>query len=210
MGIHESQSRLWENFIGRRRSFWRFLLPKLHEAFPGTRGVSEDDWYRAVNHVEPSLIRVEADESTYNLHVLLRFELEKALLTGDLSVRDLPGAWNEKMKAYLGLTPPDDARGVLQDIHWSFGGVGYFPTYTLGNLYAAQFFAQAQADLGDLDGAIASGDFAPLLDWLRDRIHSKGQRYTARALVERVTGTPLSAAPLLAHLRQKANEVYGV
>lgn len=210
MGIHESQSRLWENFVGRRRSFWTFFLPKLQTAFPATRGVSGDDWYRAINHVEPSLIRVEADETTYNLHVLLRFELEKDLLTGNLAVRDLPGAWNAKMKAYLGLTPPDDARGVLQDIHWAFGGVGYFPTYTLGNLYAAQFFEQAQADLGDLDAALARGEFSPLLGWLRDRIHSRGQRYTARKLVERVTGRPLSAAPLLAHLARKASEVYGV
>ncbi len=210
MGIHESQSRLWENFVGRRRSFWRHFFPKLQQRFPATKAVSEDDWYRAVNHVAPGFIRVEADEATYNLHVLLRFELETALISGDLSVSDLPGAWNEKMKAYLGLTPPDAARGVLQDIHWSSGGVGYFPTYTLGNLYAAQFFAKAQEDLGDLDSSFARGDFKPLLDWLRANIHSKGQRYGARELVRRVTGKPLSAAPLLAHLALKAKEAYGV
>lgn len=210
MGIHESQSRLWENLVGRRRSFWRFFYPKLQAALPSTAGISEDDWSRAVNHVEPGYIRVESDEVTYNLHLLLRFELEKALITGDLSVADLPGAWNDKMKSYLGLTPPDAARGVLQDIHWAIGAVGYFPTYTLGNLYAAQFFAQAQSELGDLDAAFARGEFAPLLGWLRTKIHAEGRRFTARKLVERVTGKPLSAAPLLAHLAQKAKETYGV
>jgi carboxypeptidase Taq len=210
MGIHESQSRLWENLVGRRRSFWRHFFPRLQAAFPGTADIAEGDWHRAVNHVEPGFIRVEADEATYNLHVLMRFELEKALVTGDLPVADLPGAWNEKMQSYLGLTPPDAARGVLQDIHWAGGMVGYFPTYTLGNLYAAQFFEQAQADLGDLDASFARGDFAPLLGWLRVRIHAEGQRFTARNLVQRVTGKPLSAAPLLAHLGRRAAEVYGV
>jgi carboxypeptidase Taq len=210
MGIHESQSRLWENLVGRRRSFWRHFFPRLQAAFPSTADIAEGDWYRAVNHVGPGFIRIEADEATYNLHVLLRFELEKALIAGDLPVADLPGAWNEKMRSYLGLTPPDAARGVLQDIHWAAGLVGYFPTYTLGNLYAAQFFARAQADLGDLDASFARGEFAPLLGWLREKIHAEGQRFTARKLVERVTGKPLSAAPLLAHLAQKAAEVYGV
>ncbi len=210
MGIHESQSRLWENFVGRRRSFWRFFYPRVQATFPCTARISEDDWHRAVNHVEPGFIRVEADEATYNLHILLRFELETALIAGSLSVQDLPGAWNEKMKAYLGLTPPDDARGVLQDIHWAGGGVGYFPTYTLGNLYAAQFFEKAQSDLGDLDASFAQGEFAPLLGWLRRNIHEEGKRFTARKLVVRVTGKPLSAAPLLAHLVGNAREIYGV
>jgi len=210
MGIHESQSRMWENLVGRSRSFWHHFYPKLQATFPSTAGIAEDDWYRAVNHIEPSFIRVKADEATYNLHVLLRFELEKALVTGDLSVADLPAAWNEKMKSYLGLTPPDAARGVLQDVHWSTGLFGYFPTYTLGNLYAAQFFVQARADLGDLDTSFARGEFAPLLGWLRTKIHQDGKRYTARALVQRVTGKPLSAAPLLAHLKRKASEVYGI
>ncbi len=210
MGIHESQSRMWENLVGRRRSFWRHFFPRLQASFPGAADIAEDDWYRAVNHVEPSFIRTESDEATYNLHVLLRFELEKSLLTGDLAVEDLPGAWNEKMQAYLGLTPPDAARGVLQDVHWAAGLVGYFPTYTLGNLYAAQFFAQAQAELGDLDASFARGQFAPLLGWLQRNIHAHGQRYSARALVKKVTGKALSAAPLLAHLKRKAADVYGV
>jgi carboxypeptidase Taq len=211
LGIHESQSRMWENLVGRSRSFWRFFMPRLRDTFPDRlEGVLEDDWYRAVNDVRPSLIRTESDETTYNLHILLRFELEKAMLNGDLAAADLPAAWNEKMKQFLGVDVPDDARGVLQDIHWSGGALGYFPTYTLGNLYAAQFFEQARKDLGDLDAQFARGEFAPLLTWLRKNIHSLGKRYTAAQLVQRVTGQSLSAEPLLNHLRRKAAEVYGV
>jgi carboxypeptidase Taq len=198
LGIHESQSRMWENLVGRSRSFWRFFLPKTKAAFPDAlNGVSEDDWYRAINDVRPSLIRTESDEATYNLHILLRFELEQAMISGDLAVADIPAAWNEKMKSYLGLVPPDAAKGVLQDIHWSGGAIGYFPTYTLGNMYAAQFFEQARKDLGDLDAMFARGEFAPLLGWLRQNIHSLGRRYTARQLVKKVTGKDLSAQPLL-------------
>jgi carboxypeptidase Taq len=211
LGIHESQSRMWENLVGRSRSFWRFFLPKTKAAFPDAlNGVSEDDWYRAINDVRPSLIRTESDEATYNLHILLRFELEQAMISGDLAVADIPAAWNEKMKSYLGLVPPDAAKGVLQDIHWSGGAIGYFPTYTLGNMYAAQFFEQARKDLGDLDAMFARGEFAPLLGWLRQNIHSLGRRYTARQLVKKVTGKDLSAQPLLAYLNHKAAEVYGV
>ena len=211
LGIHESQSRMWENLVGRSRSFWRFFLPKAREAFGETLAdVDEDRWHHAVNDVRPSLIRTEADEATYNLHVLLRFELEGSMLTGDLSPADVPGAWNERVRKYLGLTPPDDARGCLQDIHWSGGAFGYFPTYTLGNLYAAQFFEQARADLGDLDAQFARGEFAPLLGWLRTNIHTHGKRFTAAQLAQRVTGKPLGAEPLLRHLRGKAAELYGV
>jgi carboxypeptidase Taq len=210
LGIHESQSRMWENFVGRSESFWRHFLPQARAAFPeALKDVSPEQWYFAVNDVRPSLIRTEADEATYNLHILLRFEIEQALLNGDLSTKDLPAAWNAKMKQYLGLTPPDDARGCLQDIHWSGGSVGYFPTYTLGNLYAAQFFEQARKDLGDLDTRFAHGDFAPLLGWLRKNIHTHGKRYRAGELVRRVTGRELSAEPLLNHLKRKA-ELYGV
>lgn len=211
LGIHESQSRLWENFVGRSRAFWRFFLPKAREAFPeALKGVTDDQWYAAINDVRPSLIRTESDEATYNLHVLIRFELEQAMLNGDVSTKDLPAAWNEKMQKYLGVTPPDDARGCLQDIHWSGGAIGYFPTYTLGNLYAAQFFEQAREDLGDLDAQFAAGEFAPLLGWLRKHIHSQGKRYSAGQLAQRITGRPLSAEPLLKHLRAKAAEIYGV
>jgi len=211
LGIHESQSRMWENLVGRSRGFWTFFLPKAREAFPDVlKGVNDQDWYRAVNDVRPSLIRTEADEATYNLHVLLRFEIEQDLLSGNLNVNDLPAAWNEKMQHDLGLIPPDDAHGCLQDIHWSGGAVGYFPTYTLGNLYAAQFFEQARKDVGDLDAMFARGEFAPLLAWLRKHIHTHGMTYTATQLVQRVTGTALSARPLLDHLNARAKDVYGV
>ena len=211
LGIHESQSRLWENFVGRGRAFCKWCLPKARAAFPeALAGVGEAEWHFAVNDVRPSFIRTEADEATYNLHVLLRFELERAMVRGELAARDVPGAWDEKTRQYLGLTPPDDARGCLQDIHWSGGLVGYFPTYTLGNLYAAQFFDAARRDLGGVDDAIAAGDFAPLLGWLRDKIHRHGKRYTARRLVRDVTGDDLGAEPLLRHLRAKASELYGV
>jgi len=211
LGFHESQSRMWENMVGRSLPFWRHFYPQLQATFPqALSGTSLDDWYRAVNWVAPSLIRVEADEATYNLHILLRFELEKAMLSGDVKVADLPRVWNEQMKSLLGVDVPDDTRGVLQDIHWSGGSLGYFPTYTLGNLYAAQFFEPARKDVGDLDGQFARGEFAPLLGWLRKNIHSQGKRYTPPELVKRVTGKPLSAEPLLAHLRRKASEIYGV
>ena len=211
LGIHESQSRMWENLVGRSRSFWTHFMPRARELFPeALKGVDDEHWYRAINAVQPSLIRVESDEATYNLHILLRFELEQAMMSGSLSVADLPGAWNERMKKYFGITPPDAARGVLQDIHWSGGAIGYFPTYTLGNLYAAQFFETARTDLGDLDTQFAEGNFKPLLGWLQKNIHQQGQRYTAGQLVKQVTGKPLSAEPLLRHLRKKAAEIYGV
>jgi carboxypeptidase Taq len=209
LGIHESQSRLWENLVGRRKSFWKFFLPTAKKVFGHTlKDVNEDNWHWAINDIRPSFIRTESDEATYNLHILLRFELEQALLTGDLNVADLPGAWNEGMQRFLGITPPDDTHGCLQDIHWSGGAIGYFPTYTLGNLYAAQFFEQAGKDIGDLDAMFARGEFYPLLDWLRSKIHRHGKRYTAADLVQRITGRTLSAEPLLQHLRAKVNELY--
>jgi carboxypeptidase Taq len=202
---------MWENLVGRSKSFWTHFLPKAKESFPDVlKDVTLDQWYFAVNDVRPSLIRTEADEATYNLHVMLRFELEQALLTGDLPTKDLPAAWNARMKQYLTVTPPDDAKGCLQDIHWSGGAIGYFPTYTLGNLYAAQFFEQARKDLGDLDAQFSKGEFAPLLTWLRKNIHSQGKKYRAPALVQKITGRPLSAEPLLNHLKRKAAELYGV
>jgi carboxypeptidase Taq len=211
LGIHESQSRLWENAVGRSWAFWRHFLPQARLLFPEALvGVSVDDFHFAINDVRPSLIRVEADEATYNLHIVIRFELELALLNGDLSARDLPGAWNEKYRVCLGIAPSTDADGVLQDIHWSAGLVGYFPTYALGNLYAAQFFAQAQAELGDLDEQVGRGEFAPLREWLRCNIHQHGQCYTAAELVQRVTGCPLSHEPLMDYLRGKLGPLYGL
>ncbi len=211
LGIHESQSRLWENLVGRSRAFWQHFYPAAQKNFSSALGtVSLDAVYFAMNDVRPSLIRVEADEATYNLHILIRFELEQALLNGELSASDAPAAWNEKYRQYLGIVPVRDAEGVLQDVHWSGGLVGYFPTYTLGNLYASQFFAAADQELGGLNGQFARGEFQPLRDWLREKIHRHGQRYTAAELVKRVTGRELSSAPLLAHLRAKYGELYGV
>lgn len=211
MGIHESQSRMWENLVGRHRSFWTHFYPAAKHEFPQALGdVSLDDFYFAINQVRPSLIRIEADEATYNLHILIRFELEQALINDTLTVADLPEAWNAKYQQYLGIAPPDDADGVLQDIHWAAGLFGYFPTYALGNLYAAQFFAQAHRDLGDLPAEFALGRFRPLHDWLVAKIHQHGQRYTAAELVERVTGEPLSHQPLMEHLHGKFAPLHGL
>jgi carboxypeptidase Taq len=211
LGIHESQSRLWENFVGRSRAFWDYWLPRARQVFPDAlAGVGLDGFVFAINDVRPSLIRVDADEATYNLHIVLRFELEQALIAGDLVVADLPAAWNERMMRDLGSAPPDDAQGCLQDIHWSGGSFGYFPTYTLGNLYAAQFFAKAQAELGDLEEQFRRGEFLPLKEWLNQKIHREGQRNRAVDLVAAVTGEPLNPAYLLRHLQKKLGALYGV
>jgi carboxypeptidase Taq len=211
LGIHESQSRLWENQVGRSRPFWEHFLPRLRQTFPGTLDdIGLDDFVFAVNRVEKSFIRVEADEATYNMHIILRFELEQALICGDLKPADVPGAWNEKFRRMLDLTPPSDAQGCLQDIHWSMGGLGYFPTYTLGNLYAAQFMQQARADLGDLDADFRRGDFARLKGWLNAKIHRPGQQLRPGELCRRVTGQPLSHEPLIAYLRKKYEPFYGI
>ena len=211
LGIHESQSRLWENLVGRSRAFWQHFFPQLQGAFPAAVGdATIDEYFWAINHVEPSLIRVEADEATYNLHIIIRFELEQALLSQDLSIGDLPGAWREKYQQYLGVEPPNDAEGCLQDIHWSAALIGYFPTYSLGNLYASQFFEQADRDLGGLPALFARGEFDPLKSWLNEMIHHRGQCYTAAELVQLVTGEPLSHQPLMRHLRGKLEPLYGL
>jgi carboxypeptidase Taq len=210
-GVHESQSRLWENLVGRSLGFWLHFLPRARKAFPGAFDrMTPEEFHRAVNEVVPSFVRVDADEVTYNLHICLRFELEEALLAGDLAPADLPSAWNERFTAIFGITPPDDREGCLQDVHWSETLVGYFPTYTLGNVYAAQIHERARADLGDLDGAFAKGDFAPLLGWLRERIHRHGRRYPPARLVEVASGAPPSPGPLLHHLETTAARVYGL
>ncbi len=211
LGIHESQSRLWENLVGRSQAFWQHFYPRAQALFPAALGrVSADEFYRAINDVRPSLVRIEADEVTYNLHILIRFELERAILDGNLQAAELPGAWRDKYRQYLGVTPPDDRSGVLQDVHWSAGLIGYFPTYALGNLYAAQFFAQAKIELGDLQASLAKGDFRPLTHWLREQIHRHGQRRSAAELVQRVTGRGLDAGPLIEHLRAKMGPLYGL
>lgn len=206
LGIHESQSRLWENQVGRGRPFWRHFYPRLKQAFPGTLDdVPMMDFLVAVNRVRPSFIRVEADEATYNLHIILRFELELGLIAGDLAVADLPAAWNERFQALFGLAVPSDREGCLQDIHWSFGGLGYFPTYTLGNLYAAQFMAAARHSLGGdvLDESLARGDFSSLLGWLTEHVYRHGRRYSAGELCRRATGAGLSSGPFIEYLRGK-------
>ena len=204
LGIHESQSRLWENFVGRSRAFWEHFYPQAHAAFPDAlAGVDAGAFYRAINDVRPSYIRVEADEVTYNLHIMLRFELERPLIAGDLRPADLPGAWDDAFTASFGMRPTNPAEGVLQDIHWSAGLIGYFPTYTLGNMYAAQFYEQAAADLGDLDAMFARGEFGPLKVWLVEHIHRHGRRYRPAELVERVTGHSASPDALVRHLRGK-------
>lgn len=211
LGIHESQSRMWENFVGRSRAFWRHFFPKAQQAFPeALRDVTLEAFYAAINDVEASFIRVEADEATYNLHILLRFDIEQQLVAGDLAPRDVPGVWNDTFRRYFNLTPPTDALGCLQDIHWSFGGIGYFPTYTLGNMNAAQLFIAARRDLGDLDAAFARGEFQPLKEWLNAKIHRRGKLLRASRLVEDVTGSPLSHRPLMQHLHAKFDELYGL
>lgn len=212
-GIHESQSRLWENQVGRGRPFWDHFFPRLRQAFPGALAdVSPDAFHFAINDVRPSLIRVEADESTYNLHIALRFELELALLSGDLTVAELPGAWNDRFTTLFGLAVPDNARGCLQDIHWSFGGIGYFPTYTLGNLYAAQFMSAVKRELGAdaLADDFGRGEFGRLKDWLTQNIHRHGQRYRAGELCRRATGSALSPKPFVTYLNEKFGRLFDV
>jgi len=204
MGVHESQSRLWENQVARSRAFWRFFEPKWRAAFSEqTAALSSEALYREINAVRPTLIRVDSDEVTYNLHILLRFDLERRLFSGELAVADLPAAWSELSQSLLGRAPSCHREGVLQDVHWSGGAFGYFPSYTLGNMMAAQLWYRAQAALPGLESDFESGNFARLLGWLRKEVHGRGRRYTLPQLVERVTGAPLSPAPLLRYLSER-------
>jgi carboxypeptidase Taq len=209
-GVHESQSRLWENVVGRSRSFWSFFYPKLQAIFPEQLGrVPLDTFYRAINKVERSLIRTAADEVTYNLHVMIRFEFELALLEGTLAVADLPEAWRARYQADLGIASPDDKDGCMQDVHW-FAGVigGAFQGYTLGNILGAQFFAAVRATHPSIPDEIAQGQFATLHGWLRENIYRHGSKFTAPELVQRVTGGPLSIEPYIAYLHAKYGELY--
>jgi carboxypeptidase Taq len=209
LGIHESQSRLWENMVGRSAPFWRFWLPRMRERFPLTlRDVDLDGFLRAINVVKPTLIRVDADEVTYSLHVILRFELEMDLIDGTLEVADLPAAWAAKMKQMLGIAVPDDLHGVLQDIHWSEGIIGYFPTYAIGNVFAAQLWRAARTDLPALDEDLEAGVYGNLRAWLVEKIHRHGRRLTPPELIEQAVGGPLDPAPLLEHLRAKYGALY--
>lgn len=211
LGIHESQSRLWENMVGRSKPFWDYLYPQVQAEFPKPfKKVVLKDFYQVLNMVNPALIRVEADEVTYNLHVIIRFEIEKELIEGSISVKDLPEIWNSKIKDYLGVDVPDDAHGVLQDIHWSSGLFGYFPTYTLGTLYAAQLYAAAKQQLPQLEGDIARGEFSSLREWLRSHIHLHGKRYPAAELMQSATGQPISTQPYRDYITNKYSQLYKI
>ncbi|MDX6631297.1 MAG: carboxypeptidase Taq, partial [Gaiellales bacterium] len=209
LALHESQSRFWENMVGRSRAFWERHLAEVREAFPDQLSdVSLNQFVRAANLVEPSLIRVEADEVTYHLHVFLRFELELALVRGDLAVDDLPAAWNERMGSLVGIAPPDDGVGVLQDVHWSAGLVGYFPTYTLGTLYSAQFLDAIERDLGPIDVLVRAGEYHRLLGWLREHVHSRGALVPPEQIAHDATGEALGHAAFMRYLRAKYGELY--
>jgi carboxypeptidase Taq len=211
LGFHESQSRLWENWVGRGRPYLGHLLPRLQELFPDRVGsVDVDGLYRAANKVEPSLIRVEADQVTYNLHIILRFELELGIFDRTIELADLPEAWNSKVEEYLGISVPDDANGVLQDVHWAGGSFGYFPTYSLGNIVAGQLWDRIITDLPDVEEGFAHGEFTALREWLRENLHRHGNKFMPKELIERVVGGPIDVEPYLRQLRERAAEIYGV
>jgi len=211
LGLHESQSRLWENMVGRGRPFCELLAPRLATLFGDSlSNLDAGGLYRAVNLVEPSHIRVEADEATYGLHIVLRFELEQELIEGRLSVRDLPEAWNSRFKEYLGLDVPNDVHGVLQDVHWAAGLIGYFPTYALGNLIAAQLWEWMHAEVPELESRIAAGELAPSREWLREHVHRHGAKFPTNELLRRVVGGPIAVAPFVSYLKRKLGDVYGI
>ncbi len=210
-GLHESQSRMWENLVGRSRAFWKFFYPKLQDAFPDQfKRVDMETFYRAINKVQPSLIRVEADEATYNLHIILRFELEQEIMEGKLALRDLPKVWNARMKEYLGVNVPNDAQGVLQDIHWSMGSIGYFPTYSLGNIISAQIWEKVLVDIPDLYAQFERGEFMALREWLREHLHKHGRKFTPKETLQKVVGGSIDVEPYVRHLKSKLGEIYGV
>jgi carboxypeptidase Taq len=204
LGVHESQSRLWENLVGRSLPFWRFFYPRLQKRFSDQLGAVElERFYAAINKVQPSLIRIEADEVTYGMHVILRFELEQDIVNGRIELKDLPGLWAEKMEAYLGIEVPDDARGVLQDMHWSAGLIGYFSTYLLGTVMSVQIWHKADEQIGGLDEQLERGEFEPLREWLGEKIHSQGRKYVPEELLRHATGSTIDARPYLAYLKRK-------
>jgi carboxypeptidase Taq len=209
--IHESQSRLWENMVGRSRAFTGALLPVVRAHSGGAlTDLEHESFFRAVNAVSPSMIRIEADEATYGLHIVVRFELERALLSGDLGIADLPQAWNSLMHDYLGVDVPSDAQGVLQDVHWSAGLIGYFPTYAIGNLIAGQLWERVRSDIPDLDDQLASHELQGLREWLREKVHRHGSRYTDTELIDQVVGGPITIGPFISYLKAKLGDVYGI
>jgi carboxypeptidase Taq len=210
LAIHESQSRLWENCVARGFEFWKHFYPALQQYFPQLNSVSVEEFYKGMNKVEPSLVRTEADELTYHFHVLIRYEIEKALLSGELNPKDLPAAWNDMYTKYLGVTPPSDKLGVLQDVHWSHGSFGYFPTYSLGSFYAAQFFEQTKTEDAALLQKIESGNFADLLNWLREKVHRHGRRYRSDELCHKITGKSLDINAFISYANNKYAHIYGL
>jgi len=208
LGVHESQSRMWENLVGRSKGFWSWALPQLKEVFPPLETVDLNTFYKAVNKSAPSFIRVEADEVTYNLHIILRFEIELDLITGNLAVKDAPDAWNAKFEEFFGITPPDDAQGVLQDVHWSAGIQGYFPTYALGNLLSVQYYNKAVEAHPNIPSDIANGKFDTLLTWLNETIHQHGRKFTSDELTRKVTGEGIQSRDYLDYLQTKYGEIY--
>jgi len=211
LAIHESQSRMWENLVGRSLPFWEYFYPRLQEVFPSQlSNISLKHFYKGINKVQPSFIRVEADEATYNLHIMLRLELEIAMIEGTVSLKDLPAIWNNRIEEYLGVTPPNDAQGVLQDIHWSAGGLGYFSTYALGNLISVQLWEKINQDIPNLTERIRQGEFGELLGWLMSNIHRHGRKFEPQTLVEKATGSTISSAPYLRYLEKKFNQIYDI
>ncbi len=207
--VHESQSRLWENHVGRSRAFWDLFLPRIEKRFPQTAGVDVEEAYEAANQVyDDNLIRVEADELTYHMHIVLRFEIERELIEGELAVEDVPETWNDRMEEYLGVRPDTDTEGCLQDIHWSHGSFGYFPTYSLGSVLAAQLYAHADEEIDGLEGWIREGEFDPLRKWLEEKVHRHGARYTTPDLIEEATGKPFTADYFLEYVTEKYGELY--
>lgn len=210
LGVHESQSRTWENIVGRSKAFWSHFLPELQSSFPQIGDLGLDQFYKMINKVEPSLIRVEADELTYNLHVLVRFEIECAVLEGSLAVKDMPAAWNAKYEEYLGITPPNEAQGCLQDVHWSMGSIGYFPTYSMGNILSYQIWNALEKDVKNPFDLIAKGEFEPILGWLQQHIYSKGRKFTPKELIKNATGEDMNPSYYLNGLGAKYRDLYGL
>jgi carboxypeptidase Taq len=209
--FHESQSRMWENLVGRSLAFWKYFYPKFQARFPSQVGnVNLATFYKGINKVEPTLIRVEADEATYNLHIMLRLEIEIEFIEGSLKAKDLPEAWNARIKEYLGLTPPTDAKGVLQDVHWSSGYIGYFPTYALGNLLSVQLWEKLSGEIPDLEKQIEKGEFGALLSWLRSNVHVHGMKFEPQELSRKITGSPIDPEPYIRYLEKKFSAIYGI
>ncbi|HAD05839.1 MAG TPA: carboxypeptidase, partial [Anaerolineaceae bacterium] len=212
LGLHESQSRLWENLVGRSLAFWKYFYPRLQQTFPQQfANVRLDEFYRAINKVQPSFIRVEADEATYNLHIILRFEIEREMIHGEVQLKDLPELWNSRFHEYLGMEIPNDSLGVLQDIHWSMGLIGYFPTYSLGNIISCQIWEKVLEEIPNLYEQFEQGYFLPLREWLRDNLHRYGRKFTPLETLQKVTGkAEIDVDPYLRYLKGKFSEIYGL